>query len=190
MKRGLVLDASVVINVLASGQPRAILRASATRRVVIAVTSREVFRHPLRPGDRDDPLGPLVQDGTVERIELPEEAEGRFVELVGGLPPNDLGDGEAATLAAAEALGMAAALDERKGRRVARDLMPDVELVSSLDLFRSESVGQALGVRLADAVFSSLLHARMRVPGDHVDWVVTLVGQERASRCPSLRCHG
>jgi hypothetical protein len=66
MKRGLVLDASVVIKVLASGRPRAILRASATRRVVIAVTSREVLRHPPHPGDRDDPLGPLVQDGTVD----------------------------------------------------------------------------------------------------------------------------
>ena len=39
---------------------------------------------------------------------------------------------------------------------------------------------------LADAVFGALQQARMRVLPQHLDWVVTLIGQDRAQVCPSL----
>jgi hypothetical protein len=39
---------------------------------------------------------------------------------------------------------------------------------------------------LQEAVHSALLHARMRVPPGCRDWVIELVGLDRASRCPSL----
>jgi hypothetical protein len=39
---------------------------------------------------------------------------------------------------------------------------------------------------LADAVFSALCNGRMRVFPQHVSWVVSLIGAERARLCTSL----
>jgi hypothetical protein len=45
------------------------------------------------------------------------------------------------------------------------------------------SLGQSA---LRDAVFAALQHARMRVLPQHIEWVVRLIGQDRARECPSL----
>ena len=105
--------------------------------------------------------------GVVERIPLPESAFERFVELTGASSPDGLDDGEAATIATAEVLGLAAALDERKGRRVAASRTPSIPLVCSVEIFAMAEVGAALRGQLADAVFSACIHARMRVLPEH-----------------------
>ena len=187
MKRaGVVLDTSVMLNVLGSGHAETILGALRGRRVVVAVTSREVLRHPLHR-EALDPLASVVEAGLLEKIELPEIALTRFLELTGATPPDDLDDGEAGAIAAAEALGLAVALDERKGRRVVAARLPHVELISSGSIFADQEVGKVLGPRLADAVFSALIHARMRILSEHDVWVRALLGPARVAQCSSLR---
>jgi hypothetical protein len=117
---------------------------------------------------------------------LPDHALPRLLELTGAEPPDDLDDGEAAALAAGEAFGLAVALDETKGRRVAKSRLPEVPLLSSGALFADPDVGAALGPELGDALFSALVHARMRVLPEHEAWVRRLLGP-RAAECPSLR---
>ena len=184
---GVVLDTSVMLNVLGSGQAEIILAALRGRRIVVTVTSREVIRHPLEAQSSGDPMAPLITAGLVERIPLPAPALVRFVELTGATPPDDLDDGEAAALAAGEALGLPVAIDERKGRRVAASRLPTVTLLSSGAIFADAAVGTALGPKLVDAVFSALVHARMRILPEHEQWIHTLLGPQRAAQCPSLR---
>jgi hypothetical protein len=64
---------------------------------------------------------------------------------------------------------------------------PSLLVASSLDLFGHPMVCEALGFRrLADAVFLALREARMRVLPSHHEWVLDLIGIERAASCPSL----
>jgi hypothetical protein len=186
MTDGMVLDTSVILNLLGSGRADRILGALRGRKVVVAVTSREIIRHPLAPDATRDPLGPLIAAALIERPPLPDRALPRFLELTSADPPDDLDDGEAAALAAGEAFGLAVALDETKGRRVAKQRLPAVPLLSSGALFADPDVGAALGSELADALFSALVHARMRVLAEHDPWVRGLLGP-RVAQCPSLR---
>jgi hypothetical protein len=187
MSSGAVFDASVVLNILGSGREETILRAVPGRRVVVEVTSRDIRRHPLAPKNTDDPLAPLIAAELLERISLPDVALPRFIELTGANPPDDLDDGEAAALAAGETLALSVALDEAKGRRVARARLPNVKLLSSAEIFAMPEVQGALGSELVDALFSALLNARMRVLPDQEDGVRALLGPDRVMQCASLR---
>jgi predicted nucleic acid-binding protein len=186
MNAGVVLDTSVVLNLLGSGHVETVLAAIPGRRVVVEVASGEVLRHPLHE-TAGDHLAPLVAAGVVERIPLPQAAFDRFVELTGASPPDDLDDGEAATIATAEVLGLAAALDERKGRRVARSRTPSIPLLCSVEIFAMPEVDAALSGELVDAVFSACVSARMRVAAEHEGWVRRLLGPMRVAECPSLK---
>lgn len=186
----LILDASVMINLLGSGKEKEVLVALERKPLMIDVTSREIRRHPLRPKEVQDPLQLLVQQNLVQLMPLPTPAASRFVELTGA-PDNDgLDDGEAAALAAGDCLNVPVAIDERKGRRIAAARLPHLRLLSSAELFLSPAVVDALAGDLADAVFSALLHARMRVLPEHVEQVVDLVGLGRVAQCPTLRRFG
>lgn len=187
MATGVVLDTSVVLNLLSSGHAERIITAMAGRCIVVAVTSREVLRHPLTPNAKGDPLQALIAAKIIERVQLADAALPRFMELTGASPPDDLDDGEAAALAMGELLGLQVALDETKGRRIAGSHLPGVRLLSSCAILSSDAVATALGEQLAESVFSALLHARMRVLTEHDEWVRELLGPERAAKCPSLR---
>ena len=187
MRSGTVIDTSVMLNLLGSGHAETILRAMSGRRIVIHIASGEVLRHPLPGHAAGAPLEPLLGANLLEQVALPAEAHARFIEFTGADPPDDLDDGEAASMAAAEHLGLAVALDERKGRRVARERIPRVAVISSIDIFAMTAVKVALGHHLEDAVFSACFHARMRVLPEHEEWVRKLLGPTRAAQCPSLR---
>jgi len=184
MADGLVLDASVIINLLGCGAAERVLAAIPAPRVVADVTSREIIRHPLAPASRSNPMEPLLAAGLIERVALLAPALGTFIQLVGANPPNDLGDGESAAIALAQQLGVAIALDDTKARRIVREQFPTLHVVSSVDLFASPAVATALGAGLADAVFSALINARMRVSPENEAWVFLLLG-ERAANVPA-----
>lgn len=188
MSAGVILDTSVMLNLLGGGHVESVLAALPGRRVIVEVASGEVLRHPLG-GTASDHVAPLVAAGLLERIPLPESAHERFLELVSASHPDGLDDGEAATIATAEVLGLVAALDERKGRRIARSRTPPIPLVCSVEIFAMAEVGTALRGQLADAVFSACFHARMRVLPEHDAWVRKLLGPARVAQCPNLKRH-
>jgi predicted nucleic acid-binding protein len=139
-------------------------------------------------GRRDDELvAELVRSGLVVIVPLSEVQERHFESLVIGPGADTLDDGEAATIAYAVESGAVAVVDERKANRICAARYPLVKTGCSVDLFAHEAVETALGTKaLADAVFSALQDARMRVLPHHMDWVVRLIGSERVCRCPSL----
>jgi hypothetical protein len=78
-------------------------------------------------------------------------------------------------------------IDERKARNLCADRFPELQVVSTVDLLLHEIVAAALGRQgQIDAVVNALQLARMRVPPDQVNRVVTLIGDQSATSCRSL----
>lgn len=184
--RGFVLDTSVWINILGTGCAERILASLGAPALVVDTAAGEVTRDPLDPRS-SDPLLPLIQAKLIEQVALDAEGAALFVSLVGAESPDDLGDGEAATLAFASRNQLCAAIDERKARRVAGERFPELTLVSTVDLFRTPSVIEALGADLANAVHGALVSARMRVAALDAPWIIESIGLDRARECTALR---
>ncbi len=186
--RPLILDASVLINLIATNAFEEVLTSLEMLVVVEDVALGEVTRDPrngLSPGQ-------VVVSARDKKLLLVEtmgaESAGLYLSLTGAPPPNDLGDGEAATLALANAKSGCAVIDERKAARIARERFPDVPVLTTLDILSSERFLDCVGhERAADAVYRALTAARMRIPYDSREWVLELLGPERILDCPSFK---
>jgi hypothetical protein len=127
----------------------------------------------------------LVADEIVEVADLDEGGYEIFGDLV--LGGASLGDGEAATIATAVRLKCLPVIDDQKGRDLSQPHMPDNEPAWSLDLFCHPQVVTELGDSLQiTALYHALHDGRMRIHKDKCDDVVSLIGAQRAIKCPSL----
>lgn len=182
-----VADASVAINLNATGFSEAILGALPNR-VVVTNEVRLELEVDRRNGRSDaDALSALVGTGHIEIVQLGDLGLGRFTGLVLGPAAQTLDDGEAATIAYALEHGATALIDERKASKICANRFSALPTGCTVDLLAQDDVRTALGAdNLADAVFNALYSGRMRVLAHHMDWVVELIGAERAARCPSL----
>lgn len=132
-------------------------------------------------------LGDLVDRGVISRIQLPVSAEEDFLDLtLEGVQPT-LGDGEAAVIICAEALGCWVAIDERKVRRICRERYPNLMVVSGVDILSHESVTTALSeVEMKRAALAALTLRKMQVHDNHIDWILSLLDPADVHKCPSL----
>jgi predicted nucleic acid-binding protein len=184
--RLVVLDASVLINLLAMPEPLTILGPLAPRAIVPTVVAREVHRL-ARPCQTDvDPLSAIkklvgVVDLTPQELEL-------FGELVGAPRPDDLGDGEAAALAVAMIRGGACLVDDGKAIRVAGGRRPVVDCEMTVDLLRwSANCGRVGQPLLERSIIDALTLTRMRVSARLMQWVADVVHPRDPAEFPSLR---
>lgn len=178
----LILDTSVIINLSASGVAAEVIRALPCSVLIVDVAVTEV-RLDGRNGRSDaDALSHLTSQGAAGIVTLDARGMEIFEKLVVSLD-----DGEAATIAAAVGRRAVVVLDERKARRICADEFPDIVQATSIDLFSHPAVAEHLGNDgLAEAVHSALKNARMSVRADQRDWIVNLIGEERAAECSSL----
>ena len=186
----LVLDTSAAINLNATGCSALVLGALPFEIILTDVVLEEL-REDARNGRHDGELiGELVTAGLCRIANIDEADELLFGELVIGPGADTLDDGEASTIAHSVNQNAIAILDERKARRICVDRYPSLRIASTVDLLCHGSVANALGKSLlAEAVFASLQKARMRVLPSHRDWVINLIGPERAKKCLSLPLH-
>lgn len=181
-----VLDASVAINLLASGRAQEILSALPGSRVLVP---GPVYGE-LSAGQNGEARGLaiLAEAGVIERIDLTGPALEAFGALVQGSSADTLGDGEAATIAIAVELGAVAAIDERKGWRISGERFPALGMATTVDLMAYESVEEVLGRQaLGTAVLAALEGARMQVRAEQLEWVISRIGMDQAAGCSSLR---
>jgi hypothetical protein len=168
-----ILDACVLINLLASGETEGILRAAARDSLICTVVASESIY--LRPDDPKTPLepidlNPLIDSGllTVCHVEGDDEAE-LYVDYSGALD-----DGEAMSLAIALSRGFVLATDERKARRLFLEATGDqARLVSTSELIRQWADTERVAAeRLKAALLEIEKRARYRPPvaGDNYDW--------------------
>lgn len=182
-----VADTSVVINLNATGCAARILEALPFC-VVVEETAAAELRMDRRSA-RDDAarFATLTEARLLRTVALREAGQQIFAALVIGPAAETLDDGEAATIAYAAEHGIRPAIDERKALRICARKFPQLSPMSTVDLLMHPAVPAALGAKdLVQAVFQALLQARMRVPPERMDWVVRLIGRERAAQCPSL----
>jgi predicted nucleic acid-binding protein len=141
-----------------------------------------------RSGRRDaDLLNGLLADRLFELVQLDVAAMAHFEQLVIGPAIATLDDGEAATIAYSITAGATAAIDERKATAMCSQRFPALSLCSTVDILARPDVQNSLGKdELSAAVFRALIHGRMRVLPHNVQWVVDLIGPDRASACTSL----
>ena len=182
-----VADTSVVINLNATGCAARILAALPFRMVVTDFVQSEL-QEDRRSGRQDAALlAELVAASHIQIVSLGEAGQRVFGDLVIGPATETLDDGEAATIAYAEEHGIVPVIDERKARRICVQRFALLRPLSTVDLFAHADVAASLGRdTLANAVFQALQTARMRVLPPHIDWVVALIGVDRARQCPSL----
>jgi predicted nucleic acid-binding protein len=183
----LVADTSTAINLNASGSSREILRVIPNR-VVVADTVLFELEEGKRRGRQDaDHLKELINDRFVDVITMGEVGAQHFEELVIGPAAETLDDGEAATIAVAIEHQGIALIDEHKAHRICRERYPNLRTGCTVDMFAHPAVLLALGAqKLASSVLSALMVARMHVLPHHADWVVQLVGPDKAAHCNSL----
>jgi predicted nucleic acid-binding protein len=183
----IAIDASTAINLNATGRAADILSCFGGRMVVPDVVLGEL-EDGIPKGRRDAELTKrLAELGLVRVVSLSAAGWKFFEELVVGEAAETLDDGEAATIAYAVETGAMAIIDERKANRICAQRYKTVAVAATVDLLAHESVENVLGrAALSDAIFAALSVARMRVLPHHLDWVVGLIGMERASECASL----
>jgi len=183
----LVVDTSAAINLNASGCAEEILLALPYKITIVDAIQRELEFGRER-GRRDAELtSSLVAANRIEVASLGDEGWTHFELLVTGTAAETLDDGEAATIAYAVEHSGVAIIDEHKATKICAIRYPSLVIASSLDLFGHPMVCELLGrERLAEAVFLALRDARMRVFRRHYEWVLDLIGADRAALCPSL----
>lgn len=182
----LVADASAAINLNATGCAPEILRALPNQVVIVDIVQDELENGRDKGRKDADLTCQLIEAGLIKVVQLGSVGLTQFEQLVIGSTEDTLDDGEAATLAYAHEARGTAIIDERKANRICAARF-GMQTATSVDLFAHQAVEAALGrLALAEAVFLALRDARMRVFSHQIDWVVTLIGRERATLCPSL----
>ncbi|HWP43725.1 MAG TPA: hypothetical protein VNO14_10850 [Blastocatellia bacterium] len=166
-----ILDACVLINLLASGEIEEILRVAAYDSLICsAVKGESVY---LRTDDPQAPLDPidlshLIESGllTVCNIEGDREAE-LYVDYASALD-----DGEAMSVAIAISRGFVLATDERKARRLFLEAESELErLTSTSEMIRRWAEEMAVPAeRVKAALLNIEKRARYQPPTTDVNY--------------------
>ena len=184
----LVADASAIISLIATGSAGEVIAALPNRVVVVDTVLVELEAGRQRGRSACDGLRDLVTAEAVGIVTLDsEEALRCFEDLVVGPAAATLDDGEAATIAYALTRASTAVIDERKAIRICRERFPGLQTGCTVDVLLHADVERSLGPEMiGNLMFNALIHAHMRVLPEHVPWVVSVVGPERALTCESL----
>lgn len=183
----LVADASVIINLNATGRAFDIIRAHPGSVVVTDKAFAELAAGSRNGHSDDKMLQTLIDSGVVQLVELGEIGNLVYSSLVEGTASRTLDDGEAATIGYAHETGAIAMIDEKKARSICASDFPDMEVVSTVDLLIHDVIGHILGKEgQVNAILNALREARMRVPSHQTEMIVNLIGTEAAATCNSL----
>lgn len=161
-ERSAVLDACVLINLIATERIAEIAQVIAPACLVCsAVSAESLYLRPLEPEGKPEAvdLGRLLRAGVLApcAIEGPVEEEA-YVNYA-----MELDDGEAMSLAIAQARNFALATDEKKARRIIRQNLPRLMVISTAEIMRAwaDTTSRADAAR---AVRSIEVRARFRPP--------------------------
>nr|WP_198924625.1 hypothetical protein [Pseudomonas aeruginosa] len=136
-RNAIVLDASVIINLLATGHANTILQALAVPLYVTDNVVREIEQGAVNGRSEPALLAELISNKVLVVKELTGFSLEDFFGMVSGHTSSSLGDGEAATLALAHRNGFSAAIDEKKATRIAAERFEMLKLVTTVDILAS-----------------------------------------------------
>ncbi|HTB01193.1 MAG TPA: hypothetical protein VK804_12005 [Bradyrhizobium sp.] len=183
----LIGDASVVINLVATGRASEIIGALPNPFAITDNAYTEIKDGSKKGHDDYEQLVRLIAAGLAKRVTLGASALTVYESLIDGSAVLTLDDGEAATIAYAHETSGVALIDERKARSLCVASFPRLIVISTAELLMHSAVLASLGKQgQADAIFSALMIGRMRVPIEHISQLTRIIGDERAAQCSSL----
>lgn len=183
----LVGDTSFVINLNATGSSGRIIKAVPNLFVVTEEVLRELKDGSDSGHDDYGKLQGLIGMGLVNLVSLGKLGKNVYLSLVEGPASRTLGDGEASTIAYAVEVEGVAIIDDKKAEKICQEKFPQVSVVTTFDLLTQRAVEKALGEKQhKETVYNALHLARMRIPPERQKYVVELIGENLATRCPSL----
>lgn len=183
----LVADASVVINLNATGCALEIIRSLPGALVVTGNAAVELAAGAHKGHNDHAQLQSLIKSGVIEIVALGDTGSQVYGSLIEGSAIRTLDDGEAATIAYAHEVGGIALIDEKKARAICSSDFPHLTIASTVELLMHKHVECSLGANVqSDAILNALRGARMRVLPDQIQAIVELIGQDAAASCQSL----
>lgn len=183
----LVVDASIIINLNATGAADEIIAALPRPLLVTESACSELEVGASRGYNDYAQLEKLIGAGVVSCVSLRGVALTLFERLVDGASVQTLDDGEAATIAYISTSVAIPVLDERKARRVCATEFPNIRILSSAELLIHRQFAESVGrSRQIELIVNALKIGRMRVPAEVVEDIRVLIGDERAAQCSSL----
>lgn len=154
-----VLDADVLMNLLATDHLADVLAANGTRGLLCPRTESEViYLNPRTSGSPPEAidLGPHIDSGTLMRVTLDAAETATYVRLAA-----EVDDGEAQVLAVGMHRGLVVATDDRRARRVATGLR--VALLSTPELVVTWAAADGTqAVNVAPAIVDIEVRSRYR----------------------------
>lgn len=183
----LVGDASVWINLVATGRAEEILRSFPAELVITTTALGELESGRTKGRQTAAEVTRLIEVGLIREVSLSSADEAVFLDLVAGPTSLTLDDGEAATIAYALGSGTGALIDERKATDLCGDRYPALIVMSTTDLLLADPIVSSFQADdLSECLFLALTVARMRVPERHLAGVCELLGPDRCRECRSL----
>ena len=162
IERPAVLDTCVLINLLATDRITEVVRFIApTCLVCSAVSGESLYLRPLEADGKVEPvdLSPLIDAGVLTACQIEGSAEEElYVNYA-----LELDDGEAMSLAIAQSRNFALATDERKARRIVRENIAQLSIISTTEIINAWSEGKDRDEIIA-VVRSIFARARFRPP--------------------------
>ena len=183
----IVIDASVIINLIATKESARIISAFPNPFVVTESVLRELCNGNTKGHSCGQQLARLIGDGVLEQVRLRSTDYYVYRSLVEGGLELTLDDGEASTIAYAVGSNGIALIDEHKARQICASRFPTLRIASTAELLLHNSVTERLSESAqGDVIFLALRDARMHVPRHLLGGIVERIGGNRASLCPSL----
>jgi predicted nucleic acid-binding protein len=183
----LVGDASVWINLVATGRAEEILRSFPAELVITTTALGELESGRTKGRQTAAEVTRLIEVGLIREVSLSSADEAVFLDLVAGPTSLTLDDGEAATITYALGSGTGALIDERKATDLCGDRYPALIVMSTTDLLLADPIVSSFQADdLSECLFLALTVARMRVPERHLAGVCELLGPDRCRECRSL----
>lgn len=173
-----VLDASVIINLLGTKEPVAVLDALGHKCLIEERTLREVCKHPV-PGLLAEPvLADLISRDLLEEVRMTDEEYEVYLGYVSPPLGTRLDVGESAALAVA-GRGACVVIDERRARRRAAAAVPNIIVVSTLQLVLTSAHRAGWGAaRAKNLVEQAIQHSRMAAPKEEAALLARLLGNQ------------
>lgn len=186
-KTPIIIDASVVINLIASQLAHDILRSLPFRVFIVNEVYGEIENGQKRGREDFKILTNLVRENLVEVVNLRDMAILTFLNLTIGDTASTLDDGEAATIAYANDCNGSAVIDEKKARRICSQHFQTLPIFCTFDIFLHPNLKNALDQEaLRNAILNALRDARMSIPPNYADQIRKFIGEENLSSYSSL----
>jgi predicted nucleic acid-binding protein len=184
----LVIDASVLINLLATGIETKILSCLTTKIMIPNQVIKEIKRHPRDKSDAKNYLNKLFADNVIQKIELDEQAFQFYTEML--FENDSLGDGELACIAYAATKKINyIVFDDKLGRKTCQQKFPFLKILSSVDLLKQYHQKCEPDFSIFQKIlFDAVKIGRMNMTSKQDDeWVREILGESKVKLCPSLK---